>query len=71
MQGGGDPQELFWDHPLAHGVDPRAVCTVLASLTGFFVYGATQKPPPGLPTLRKFQLAQGVASLAWLRQMMD
>ena len=71
MQGGGDPQELFWDHPLAQGADRRAVCSVLASLTGFFIYGATQKPPPGLPMLRSFQLAQGIASLAWLRRMMD
>jgi hypothetical protein len=71
MQGGGDPQELFWDHPLAHGADLLAVCSVLASLAGFFIYGATQKPPPGLPTLRKFQLAQGIEALAWLRTMMD
>lgn len=71
MQGGGDPQELFWGHPLADGADRRAVCSVLASLTGFFINGATQDPPPGLPTLRKFQLAQGIAALAWLRQMMD
>ncbi len=71
MQGGGDPQELFWDHPTARGADLRAVCSVLASLTGFFIYGATQEPPPGLPTLRKFQLAQGIAALAWLRQIMD
>ena len=71
MQGGGGPQELFWDHPTAHGADQGAVCSVLASLTGFFIYGATQVPPPGLPTLRRFQLAQGVAALAWLREMMD
>jgi len=71
MQGGGDPQELFWDHPVARGADLRAVCSVLADLTGFFIYGATRNPLPGLPTLRKFQLAQGIEALAWLRQMMD
>jgi hypothetical protein len=70
MQGGRDPQELFWDHPLAHGADLEAVCSVLASVAGFFIYGATQEPPPGLPTLRKFQLAQGIEALAWLRQML-
>ena len=70
MQGGGDPQKLFWGHPLAHGADDQAVCSVLASLAGFFIYGATQKPPPGLPTMRKFQLAQGIEALSWLRQML-
>jgi hypothetical protein len=70
MQAGGDPQELFWNHPLAHGAEFQAVCSVLASLAGFFIYGATLEPPPGLPTLRKFQLAQGIEALAWLRQML-
>ena len=70
MQGGGDPQMLFWNHPVAHGADLRAVCSVLASLAGFFIYGATQKPSPGLLTLRRFQLAQGVEALAWLRRML-
>ena len=71
MQGGGDPQTIFWDHPVADRAELRAVCGVLAGLAGFFIYGATREPPPGLPTLRKFQLAQGIEALAWLRQMMD
>jgi hypothetical protein len=71
MQSGGDPQTIFWDHPLADRADLGAVCAVLAGLAGFFIYGATREPPPGLPTLRTFQLAQGIEALAWLRQMMD
>lgn len=70
MQGGGDPQMVFWDHPAAHGADLRAVCSVLAGVAGFFIYSATQEPPPGLPSLRKFQLAQGIEALGWLRRMM-
>jgi aminoglycoside phosphotransferase (APT) family kinase protein len=70
MQGGGDPQMLFWDHPLGHRADLRAVCSVLAGVAGFFIYGATREPPPGLPTLRRFQLAQGIEALSWLRRMM-
>jgi hypothetical protein len=71
MRGGGDPQKLFWEHPLAHGAELQAVCSVLASIAGFFIFGATKEPPPGLPTLRKFQLAQGIKALAWLRRMLD
>jgi hypothetical protein len=43
---------------------------VLAALAGFFIHGATEDPPPGLPTLRRFQLVQGVEAVKWLRQMM-
>ncbi|MGV9304573.1 MULTISPECIES: aminoglycoside phosphotransferase family protein [unclassified Nonomuraea] len=60
MQGGPPPQELF-DDP-----DP-AVTTVLAAHTGYLVRQGRQPDPPGLPTLRAFQRAQGVAALAWLR----
>ncbi|MFI7404394.1 aminoglycoside phosphotransferase family protein, partial [Streptomyces sp. NPDC049541] len=40
----------------------------LAALAGYFVAHALQPPPPGLPTLRAFQRAQGDTALAWLRR---
>jgi hypothetical protein len=40
---------------------------LLAAFTGFFVQRSTLPEPPGLPTLRQFQGAQGVEALAWLR----
>ncbi|GAA2366779.1 phosphotransferase family protein [Nonomuraea africana] len=60
MQGGPPPQDLF-DDP-----DP-AVTAVLAALTGYFVRNGRQPDPPGLPTVRAFQRAQGVVALEWLR----
>ncbi len=69
MQGGGDIQAAFWNHPLARTADPMAVRSVLAGVAGFLIHGASQEPPPGLPGLRKFQLAQGIEALAWLRNM--
>jgi Phosphotransferase enzyme family len=69
MQGGPDPESLFWRHPAAGGADWVTVLSVLAGLAGFFIHGATEDPPPGLPTLRQFQLAQGVQAVGWLRRM--
>jgi hypothetical protein len=71
MQGGPKPWELFDDHPVARGADPERVNAVLAALTGFFVQRSTLPPPPGLPTVREFQRAQGAESLAWLRRRLE
>jgi aminoglycoside phosphotransferase (APT) family kinase protein len=67
MQGGPLPEALFSDHPVARTANPEAVTAVLAAVTGFFVRQSRQPPPPGLPTLREFQAAQGRAALAWLK----
>ncbi|MEU6144891.1 phosphotransferase [Streptomyces sp. NPDC047081] len=66
-QGGPDPQQVFAGHPLGREADPDAVTATLAALTGFFVEQSLLPAPPGLPTLRPFQRAQGEAGLAWLR----
>jgi aminoglycoside phosphotransferase (APT) family kinase protein len=68
MQGGPDPEPAFAAHPAAAGADPRAVTTALAAWAGFLVGGSRLPPPPGLPTLRGFQLGQGRVALAWLRR---
>ena len=67
MQGGPSPETLFGDHLVGKTADPGAVTAVLAALTGFFVWQSRQPPPPGLPTLREFQAAQGRTALAWLK----
>jgi hypothetical protein len=68
MQGGGDPDELFWTHPNAAGADREAVRSVVAGLVAYFVQNAVQPAPQGIANLRPFQLAQGVAALSWLRR---
>jgi hypothetical protein len=67
MQGGPKPWEVFDEHPVARGAARENVDAVVAALAGFFVQRCTLPPPPGLPTLREFQRAQGVEALAWLR----
>ncbi|NUP44375.1 MAG: aminoglycoside phosphotransferase family protein [Streptomyces sp.] len=67
-QGGPDPEEVFTAHPVGRQADPDAVTAALAALAGFFVEKSLLPAPPGLPTLRAFQRAQGDAALAWLRR---
>ncbi|SNT56504.1 aminoglycoside phosphotransferase family protein [Actinacidiphila glaucinigra] len=67
MQGGPEPEGLFAAHPPARDAHPEAVDAALAALTGMFLVHARRPAPPGLPTLRAFQRAQGAAALSWLR----
>ncbi|MGY0487635.1 aminoglycoside phosphotransferase family protein [Streptomyces sp. WG-D5] len=67
VQGGPDPEVLFTAHPLGREADPEGVTRAVARLTGFFLEHGALPAPPGLPTIRAFQRAQGAAALAWLR----
>jgi hypothetical protein len=49
-------------------VDDGAIDAVLAAITGFFIAYSLRPPPPGIPTVRAFQAAQGEIALAWLRE---
>jgi len=66
MQGGPDPEALLRRWPTAAEADADAVTTVIASIAGYFTQRALLPPPPGLPTLRSFQAAQGEAARRWL-----
>jgi thiamine kinase-like enzyme len=67
MQGGPPPEELLRMASLSD-VDERAITAVVASLTGFFLGHSRRPPPPGIPTVRAFQAAQGEIALAWLKE---
>ncbi len=66
MQGGPDPEILLARHPAALAAAPAAIDAVIATLAGYFTWSALQPSPPGLPTLRPFQAAQGAVSRRWL-----
>ncbi|MCC3771945.1 phosphotransferase, partial [Streptomyces sp. UNOC14_S4] len=68
MQGGPPPEALFTAHPVAADADPAAVTVALAALAGMFTDRSLRPPPPGIPTLRRFQAAQAAAALEWLRE---
>jgi Ser/Thr protein kinase RdoA (MazF antagonist) len=67
MQGGPKPEALL--HKFDVGpVAPKAIDAVLCSLAGYFAIQALAPAPPGLPTLRAFQAAQGREAIGWLRE---
>jgi Ser/Thr protein kinase RdoA (MazF antagonist) len=65
----GPPPELLLDRYLAgRDADPDAITAAVVAVAGFFTSRALQPPPPGLPTLRPFQAAQGAAARRWVAQ---
>jgi Ser/Thr protein kinase RdoA (MazF antagonist) len=61
---GGDGDRLL------AGIDRQHATDVIAGLAGFFLDVGRLPAPPGLPTVRAFQRAQGNALLPWLRVRM-
>jgi aminoglycoside phosphotransferase (APT) family kinase protein len=70
MQGGPPPEALLDRCSTCQTADPEAVTAVVAAIAGFFTHRALQPPPPGLPTLRAFQAAQGVVARRWVAERM-
>lgn len=68
LDGGPPPAEVFGSTPLGRRADPDAVDAYVAALAGYFTRMSLLPPPPGLPTLRDFQAAQGVIARRWVAQ---
>jgi hypothetical protein len=66
MQGGPLPEAVLARSPVGRRADADAVTASLAAIAGYFTYQALQPPPPGIPTVRAFQAAQGVVAREWL-----
>jgi aminoglycoside phosphotransferase (APT) family kinase protein len=66
MQGGPSPAEILSRVDMS-GVRRQSVDAVVCALAGYFVVRSLEPPPPGLPTVRAFQAAQGRPAIAWLR----
>ena len=67
LNGGPPPESVIATHPVTRDADPGGVTAVVAALAGMFTYLGRQPDPPGLPTVRAFQRAQGETALAWLK----
>jgi aminoglycoside phosphotransferase (APT) family kinase protein len=68
MQGGPSPEEILARQVASRSADRAAITAAIVAMAGFFTYQALQAPPPGLPTLRAFQAAQGVVARNWVAQ---
>jgi Ser/Thr protein kinase RdoA (MazF antagonist) len=71
LEGGPEPEDLVAYYRRERPLDDGAVTVLLAAIAGFFVSHSLRPAPPGLPTLRPFQAAQGAVALAWLRSRTD
>jgi aminoglycoside phosphotransferase (APT) family kinase protein len=68
MQGGPPPEALLRRHPAGAGAAAGLVTAAIVALAGAFTHWSLQPPPPGLPTLRPFQAAQGAVARAWVAE---
>ena len=66
-----DTESALGEHAVFASAGPQQVDSVLAALAGYFLDNARKPSPPGLPTLRAFQLAEGAACLGWLRERLE
>jgi Ser/Thr protein kinase RdoA (MazF antagonist) len=67
LEGGPEPEWLLARSGSAATADPDAVTAVVAAVAGYFTRQALLPAPPGLPTVRAFQAAQGMHARTWLR----
>lgn len=68
LDGAPDPQDVLGSTALGQRADPDAVDAFVVALAGYFTHMSLLPPPPGLPTLRSFQGAQGAIARRWAGQ---
>jgi aminoglycoside phosphotransferase (APT) family kinase protein len=66
MQGGPGLAELLGMSRAGQRAGRPGVGAILCAVAGYLTYQALQPPPPGLPTVRAFQAAQGDIARRWL-----
>ncbi|WP_028048842.1 phosphotransferase family protein [Cellulomonas sp. URHD0024] len=69
LQGGGDAATNFRSKSLSEGVHDDDLRAGLAGLAGYLAWSSRLPPPLGIPNLRRFQAAQAMAVLRWLRDL--
>jgi len=70
LEGGGAPESVLGRIGL-DDLDLGDVLPLVAALAGYFVERGRLPDPPGLPTVREFQRAQGEVTIAWLRRLWE
>ena len=70
IQGGPAPAELLARSRAGRNVSPESLAAVVCALAGYFTERSLRPPPPGLPTVRQFQAAQGEVTRRWLASLL-
>ena len=65
MQGGPSPEDVIIRHSEALNAEGESLTAAVVGLAGYFTYQALQPPPPGIPSVRAFQDAQGKVARRW------
>ncbi|HYM96867.1 MAG TPA: phosphotransferase [Candidatus Sulfotelmatobacter sp.] len=67
LQAGPAPEEFMGRIDL-HGGPRQDLDAVICAMAGYFAVRGLEPPPPGIPTVRAFQAAQGRVAVEWLRK---
>ena len=70
MQGGPEPAALLARSRTGQQASREALAAVVCALAGYFTASSLRPPPPGLPTVRRFQAAQGEVTRRWLATLL-
>ena len=70
MQGGPPPADLLTRSRAGRSATRADLTATVCALAGYFTERSLRPPPPGLPTVRAFQAAQGEVTRRWLAQLL-
>jgi hypothetical protein len=70
MQGGPEPAILLARSRAGREASREALAAIVCALAGYFTERSLRPPPPGLPTVRRFQAAQGEVTRRWLATLL-
>ena len=70
MQGGPSPAEVVAMTRSGRAASRDAVLAAVCAVAGYLTERSLRPPPPGLPTVRAFQAAQGEIARRWLADLL-
>ena len=71
LEGGGPPAETMVRLAPESRPTEAALTAMVAAILGYFEFQGTLPDPPGLPTVRSFQRAQGEIAARWLDDLLE
>ena len=69
-QGGPETAALLARTRVGRAVGRETLAALVCALAGYFTERSLRPAPPGLPTVRRFQAAQGEVTRRWLAALL-